>query len=245
WFHPGMNRHTAESLLMQNAKEGTYLLRPSSTAGECAISVRCENSVKHFHITYSGTQYVFGHGTFGNIDELVEHFENQPLIGGESGQLVLLRTPYPSNIEEPQCYESVTVHAEFNSGKNTHQQEFSINSKEGYLTKIGDIFKTWRHRWFVLQRNELKYFKSKTDHKPIRVLDLNECIECCEDSTHKDKLNLFRLKFPWRTFYLFAATEQDMDEWIKVINWRLVSFKDMFSPVPIDLKMGSFFSNNV
>ncbi|XP_050409902.1 dual adapter for phosphotyrosine and 3-phosphotyrosine and 3-phosphoinositide [Patella vulgata] len=221
WFHPAMNRHTAESLLMQNAQEGTYLLRPSSTDGECALSVRCENSVKHFHIVYTGTEYKFGHGKFEKLETLVEHFQNQPLIGGESGQLVLLNSPYPRDIEEPDNYESVTVHAEFSSGRNKLQQEFSINSKEGYLTKLGLIFKTWRYRWFVLQRNELKYYKCKTDKMPIRVLDLNECTECSKDNSFKDKCNLFRLKFTWRTFYFFAATEQDMDEWIRVITWRL------------------------
>lgn len=40
WFHPGCDRHTAESLLLQNGVDGTYLLRPSSKPGDYALSVR-------------------------------------------------------------------------------------------------------------------------------------------------------------------------------------------------------------
>jgi len=40
WFHPNANRHIAESLLMQNGHEGSYLLRPSKNAGNYSLSVR-------------------------------------------------------------------------------------------------------------------------------------------------------------------------------------------------------------
>ncbi|XP_046572834.1 dual adapter for phosphotyrosine and 3-phosphotyrosine and 3-phosphoinositide-like [Haliotis rubra] len=222
WFHPNLNRHTAESMLMQNANNGIYLLRASSKVGEYAISVRCDQSVKHFNLTWNGTEFKFGHGTFKTIKDLLFHFDNKPLIGGESGQLVLLTQPYPRDIEEPQMYEYVTVHAELSSADtNDRKSDFSINSKEGFLTKIGAHFKTWRTRWFVLQKHELKYYKQNTDKHPIRTLDLKHCTECSRDFSHKDKQYVFRLKFDWRTFYIYATSEQEMNEWMKVINWRL------------------------
>ncbi|KAK7506376.1 hypothetical protein BaRGS_00002488 [Batillaria attramentaria] len=176
WFHPNLTRHTAESILLQNGKDGTYLLRPSSKGcGEYALSVKFEQSVKHFNIVWNGENITFGHGTFRTIDDFVEHFKNKPLIGTESSQLVLLKVAYPRNVEEPNMYESVTVHAEFSTADDSADSiNFSLNTKEGYLTKLGLHFKTWKTRWFVLRRNELMYYKEKFSKEPIRVLDLNE-----------------------------------------------------------------------
>lgn len=34
WFHPFLTRHSAECMLIDNAPEGSYLLRPSATGGK-------------------------------------------------------------------------------------------------------------------------------------------------------------------------------------------------------------------
>ncbi|XP_052685305.1 dual adapter for phosphotyrosine and 3-phosphotyrosine and 3-phosphoinositide-like isoform X1 [Crassostrea angulata] len=223
WFHPGCDRHTAESLLLQNGVDGTYLLRPSSKPGDYALSVRCDSSVKHYPLTWTGTNYKFGHGEFESVQDLLHHFQNKPLIGSESGQLTLLNYPYPRVIDEPNMYDTIRVHAEFSTADDyTRGPEFSINSKEGFLTKLGSTFKTWRTRWFVLQKNELRYYKHKTDKTPIRALNLDECSECQRDGSHKGKFNVFRVVFKWRTFYMYATTEQECNDWISLINWRLV-----------------------
>ncbi|KAK7111867.1 dual adapter for phosphotyrosine and 3-phosphotyrosine and 3-phosphoinositide-like [Littorina saxatilis] len=224
WFHPNLTRHTAESILLQNGQDGTYLLRPSSKGGgEYALSVKFDNSVKHFNIVWTGANITFGHGTFRSIGDFVEHFKNKPLIGTESSQLVLLKVPYPRDVQEPDMYESVTVHAEFSTAEDKSDDiNFSLNTKEGFLTKLGQYFKTWKTRWFVLRRNELRYYKEKGSKNPIRVLDLNECSECSEENEmHTDRTNVFKLVFRWRTFYVYATTRQDMIEWIKRINWCL------------------------
>ena len=131
-------------------------------------------------------------------------------------------------------YESVTVHAECvrNHADPSPSDDlaldnnmFSVNSKEGFLTKQGHIFKTWRTRWFVLQRNELKYFKQKFSKLPIRTLDLNNCRECCQDFSQKDKSCVIRLDMGSRVFLLYSVSEPDMEDWIKRINWRLTANK--------------------
>jgi len=224
WYHSTLSRHTAESMLIQNGTEGTYLLRPSSKGhGEYALSVKCEQAVKHFNIVCTGSQIKFGQCQFNTASDFVEHFRNKPLLCGESGQVVLLKIPYPKNIEEPDMYECVTVHAEFSTANDpgSNSLDFSVNSKEGFLTKLGRHFKTWRTRWFVLQRNELRYFKQKFSKVPIRVLDLNECVECCQDFSQKDKSCVIRLDMGYRVFLLYSVSEQDMEDWIKRINWRL------------------------
>ena len=37
--------------------------------------------------------------------------------------------------------------------------------KKSYLTKKGHVLKSWRRRWFVLQKTVMRYFESK--EKPI------------------------------------------------------------------------------
>ena len=89
WFHPNLNRHHAEALLIQNGQDGSYLLRQSTTnQGEYSLSVRCANTAKHFAIGWDGTHYTFGMGRFSSLKDFVEHFENKPLIGGESGNCI-------------------------------------------------------------------------------------------------------------------------------------------------------------
>jgi len=225
WFHSDLNRHHSEALLIQNGTDGSYLLRSSTShPGEYSLSVRCANSVKHFQIGWDGTYYSFGMGRFSNLKDFIAHFENKPLIGGESGELTLLKFPYPKNIAEPEQYETIRVHAEWGnrpaSGMNQDSAPMSINSKEGYLTKQGGRVKNWKARWFVLYKNELKYYKTKGDPSPIKQLDLNKCTAIEEDFTTGRPYS-FRIEMPNRTFFMFATTESEKDEWLNVLRWRL------------------------
>ncbi|KAK7819367.1 hypothetical protein U0070_025395 [Myodes glareolus] len=97
-----------------------------------------------------------------------------------------------------------------------------LGTKEGYLTKQGGLVKTWKTRWFTLQRNELKYFKDQMSPEPIRILDLTECSAVQFDYS-QERVNCFCLVFPFRTFYLCAKTGVEADEWIKILRWKLDS----------------------
>ncbi|XP_074648318.1 dual adapter for phosphotyrosine and 3-phosphotyrosine and 3-phosphoinositide-like isoform X2 [Tubulanus polymorphus] len=223
WYHPSLSRHVAESLLLQNGRDGTYLLRPSSNPGEFAVSIRCTDSVKHFPLSWDGTSYAFGMGTFDTIAELVDHFASKPLIGAESGVLTALKFPYPRDVLEPNMYDTVKIHAQYGNKSNDWDRSglnFAVASKEGYLTKQGGIVKNWKTRWFVLQKNELKYYREKADKEPVKVLDLTECMACNVDHT-QEKTNCFSLTFPKRTYYIYAATPQEMHDWTTILSWKL------------------------
>lgn len=235
YFHPDLDRHKAEAILLQNGTDGTFLIRPSSRKkNEFAVSARSANAVKHFNLVWEDDAFHFGHGTYETCDDLAYHFSNKPLLGGESGHTTLLVDPYPRTVTEPNLYEYVRVHAEDTIGESARRKDFSINSKEGYLTKVGSVFKvfqTWKVRWFVLQKNELKYFKNSQVREPLRVLDLNECRECQmeEEGKFKDKEHVFRVVFDWRTFYCFAPSQKESQDWVKLINWRLDQRKKEYS----------------
>ena len=41
--------------------------------------------MKHYHVVWDGRQFCFGLGKFPDVDTLAEHFDNQPIISGDSG----------------------------------------------------------------------------------------------------------------------------------------------------------------
>lgn len=210
---------------MQNAEEGSYLIRDSnSNHGEMALSVRCKDSVKHFNVSRKKDAFTFGLAEFSNIDELNEHFLNQPFIGGESGMITWLKYPYPRLVEEPSLYDTVRLHAQYGCKRDCSRTSFSIASKEGFLTKLGGCVKNWKLRWFVLKRSELAYFKHKNDKAPIRTLDLSECSDCQRDH-NLGKPYCFYLVFGWRTFYFICETDAELQEWIRIIRWKLSNYK--------------------
>lgn len=226
WYHPNASRHVAESLLMQNGMDGSYLMRPSSRDREMAISIRCKDSVKHYNVTWDGESYRFGLATFKTVEEFTAHFEKQPFIAGDSGVISWLRHAYPRQVSEPAVYDVVRIHAQYgpDTTVSRSQPHWAIGSKEGYMTKLGAIVKNWKHRWFVLKRNELSYYRTQTDPTPIRTIDLQECSDCARDHIH-NRDNCFRLVLTWRTFYLICETEQELHEWMTIIQWKLEQIK--------------------
>lgn len=228
WYHENLSRHAAEALLLTNGQDGSYLLRNSdSKTNVYSLSVRAKESVKHFQVHQSGSSFKFGFNEFPTIKDFKQHFANQPLIGSESGTLILLKYPYPCKVEEPSIYESVRVHTAMQTGRSETDLvplAPSLGTKEGYLIKQGGRVKNWKNRWFILHRNELKYFKDQLSPEPIRTLDLSECRAVQFDYSH-EKVNCFCLVFPVRTYYLCAKTGAEADEWIKIIRWKMSQLK--------------------
>uniref|UniRef100_A0A3Q3X741 Dual adapter for phosphotyrosine and 3-phosphotyrosine and 3-phosphoinositide n=1 Tax=Mola mola TaxID=94237 RepID=A0A3Q3X741_MOLML len=226
WYHCDLSRHAAEALLLSNGKDGSYLLRNSNDGPGCyALSVRAKDSVKHFHVTRKDNGYVFGFNEFPSLQDFVNHFANQPLLGSDAGTLIVLKCPYPWLVEEPSIYESVRVHTAIQTGRTERDLvpiAPSLGTKEGYLVKKGAIVKNWKQRWFTLNRYEFKYFKDKMCEEPIRTLDLRACSAVQFDYS-QDRVNCFCLVFPERTFYLCAKTGVEADEWIKILRWKIVS----------------------
>ncbi|KAG9339836.1 hypothetical protein JZ751_022338 [Albula glossodonta] len=224
WYHYDLSRHATEALLLSNGKDGSYLLRNSHEGPNfLALSVRAKDSVKHFHVIRKGNGYCFGFNEFPSLRTFIEHFANQPLVGSDSGTLIILKCPYPRRVEEPSIYESVRVHTAMQSGRTESDlvaDAPSLGTKEGYLVKQGAIIKSWKTRWFTLNRNELKYFKDKMFEEPIRTLDLTSCSAVQFDYS-QERVNCFCLVFPERTFYLCAKTGVEADEWIKILRWKL------------------------
>ncbi|XP_058962690.1 dual adapter for phosphotyrosine and 3-phosphotyrosine and 3-phosphoinositide-like [Pocillopora verrucosa] len=238
WYHANLTRNGAEVLLLAYGCEGSYLLRPSkNNPGNYTVSVKSVDSVRHFPLVYDKRKFVFGVGEFFNVEQLLEHFQNFPIIAGDTGQAVTLAYPYPSTVKEPSVYEDITRHVVRGSSLKCHtfsnpispekvssDMDWSVASKEGFLTKRGAVHKNWKRRWFVTNRYMLQYYNQRGDKKPLRVLDLRLAEEVFKNDTC-GKPNAFSLVFPDRTFFLYADSVREMQEWIELLKWKLNKVK--------------------
>jgi len=230
WYHEGMTRNSAEAVLLTNGLEGSYLLRKShGNPGQYSVSVRYSDSVKHFSLLHDGYSYTFGIAAFDSLKGLLDHFSCLPIIGGETGGTVTLQYPYYNHVPEPHGYERIERHAEVGRFMGSAERSYSmpdyhIASMEGFLVKLGAIRKSWRKRWFVLRKNELKYYKDKSSIKPIRTIDL-ECATVVEEEEIPGKINCFYLQLPSRTFHFYASTSREAGDWINMLKWKLDYYK--------------------
>ena len=247
WYHPHLSRHAADCMLLESAPEGCYLLRPSSDQfGDYVLSVKLSSSVQHVRVTKAlSGGYKFGNCSFHSLESFRRHCEvEKPVIGGDSGITVLLKFPFSRHyMEDSHQYTDVVHHAVSNmvdSGSESDPEvtespkegifvdietgkqinlahALAVSSREGYLTKLGQIRKSWRVRWFVLRNRTLTYYKTKQSKKPIRSLDLGRATAVeYDDSKKKDFC--FRIDFPTRSLFIYANSIEDCQQWVEVLQ---------------------------
>lgn len=239
WFHPQLTRHAAECMLIDNAPEGTFLLRPSSDGEGYVISVKLSSSVQHVRVKIgSGGKYHFGNSAFDNVRSLKRHFElEKPVIGGDSNIRVVLKFPYSRFVEESHLYTEVVHHAVTNyisessdsdsettgsdeQPNTTSVRALAVSSREGYLTKLGRIRKSWRVRWFILRNQTLSYYRTKQHRKPLGTLNMSHAISVDMDSS-KQKDFCFRIIMPSRTWYFLGNSVEDSQQWVELLRMKL------------------------
>jgi len=108
------------------------------------------------------------------------------------------------------------------------EQDTVQTTKEGILHKRGkgeSLFgkTTWKQRFFRLEGNCLKYYKSKRGarnaHSHLGQLQLDNNSICdCYDDVDPQTLQTFALVTPQRTLYLCAGNEKQKWEWIDEIR---------------------------
>jgi dual adaptor for phosphotyrosine/3-phosphotyrosine/3-phosphoinositide len=225
-------------MLIDNAPEGSYLLRPSATGTgkQYSLSVKLSNSVQHMKVDQLvDGRFKFGLSYFADINSLKRHFEHEkPVVGGESGINVFLKYPYSRDIDEEHIYTEIHHHAvtnmdELHDSQSTYTSESEdslqgrlsqitpVSSREGYMTKLGRVRKNWKVRWFVLRNTTLSYYKTKQSSKPIRSIDVLKATSVDYDSTYSKDFS-FRLVCPSRTFYFFANNMEDCDQWVELLR---------------------------
>jgi len=96
-----------------------------------------------------------------------------------------------------------------------------MTAKSGYLYKRGEVNKSWKARWFVLQDDKLYYFKHPNQGKPINAIPLDQVvIRLCPELSGKE--HAFEVVTRQRIFQLCAKSRTDMLEWMKNLSSHTV-----------------------
>ncbi|KAK2866177.1 hypothetical protein Q7C36_002233 [Tachysurus vachellii] len=97
--------------------------------------------------------------------------------------------------------------------------------KVGFCVKQGAVMKNWKRRYFMLDDNNISYFKSDLEREPLRVIPLKEVtkVQECKQSDLLMRDNLFELVTTSRTFYIQTDSPEEMHNWIKAISGAIVA----------------------
>ncbi|XP_008280241.1 pleckstrin homology domain-containing family A member 2 isoform X2 [Stegastes partitus] len=99
----------------------------------------------------------------------------------------------------------------------------------GYCVKQGNVRKSWKRRFFVLDDNAVSYYKSESDKEPLRAVPLrdiqkvHECLVKSGDLLLRD--NLFEIITSSRTFYIQTDSPEEMHDWIRDIEMKIQDFR--------------------
>ncbi|NXG68760.1 PKHA2 protein, partial [Baryphthengus martii] len=101
--------------------------------------------------------------------------------------------------------------------------------KSGYCVKQGNVRKSWKRRYFVLDEFSISYYKCEQDKEPLRsillkdVCKTHECLVKSGDLLMRD--NLFEIITSSRTFYIQADSPEEMHSWIRAISGAVQALK--------------------
>lgn len=109
-----------------------------------------------------------------------------------------------------------------NSTSSKEEEVSTSNTKEGYLTKKGEVVKNWKKRWFTLNGSILSYYKKPTDNVPAGtiIIQLSKTIDCLNEPID-NKPNTFVVKLPTRDYYIQADNTKLMYDWVQVLRANL------------------------
>ena len=244
WYHPYLTRHAADCMLIDNAPEGSYLLRPSSNHKQdqsYVLSAKLSSSVQHVKVSNSEGKLLFGNSTFDSVESFKKHFEKEkPIIGSDSGITVVLKFPYRRVVDNDESlYTDVVHHAVTNMAESSSESDAElleevsdprtgVASKEGFLVKEGRIRKSWKTRWFVLRGARLSYYRSKESRYPIDIIDLS-LARAVVNSEYKQKPYCFSVELPRRTYYLQASGVEDRQQWVEILTSQVRALSSQVS----------------
>lgn len=87
---------------------------------------------------------------------------------------------------------------------------------EGWMAKQGQIFKTWKNRWFVLDGRRMAYYQREGAPKPRGVIEMIEGTDVVIEEKYP-KPFCFTISTPTKRYILQAADEDEMVEWIEAV----------------------------
>ena len=89
-----------------------------------------------------------------------------------------------------------------------------IQSYEGWLTKQGLVFKTWKRRWFVLKGSVITYYVSPSGKIKGTISLKDSTVQLDKESKRQPA---FKITTPDRIYNIVADTQDDANAWVNAI----------------------------
>lgn len=99
---------------------------------------------------------------------------------------------------------------------------------EGWLTKQSMWLKDWRRRYFILKGSQLFFAKGEFS-APHGMIDLSHCMTVKSAELKAGKKNAIEVSTKEMTFFMYADTEKEKDEWIGAIGRSIVQSSSTFT----------------
>eukprot|EP01036_Dinobryon_divergens_P029471 gene29471-38575_t len=100
-------------------------------------------------------------------------------------------------------------------------------TNQGWLTKQSEWLKDWRRRYFTLKGSYLFFSKGEFS-APHGMIDLSTCMTVKSAELKAGKRNAIEVSTKEKTFYMYADTEKEKDEWIGAIGRSIVQSSKTF-----------------
>ena len=101
-------------------------------------------------------------------------------------------------------------------------------STEGWMTKQSSWLKDWRRRYFILKGKNLFFAKNEYSC-PHGMIDLSTCQTVKSAELKAGKKNAIEVSTAETTFYMYADSEKEKDEWIGAIGRSIVQASATFT----------------
>ncbi|KAN0028764.1 hypothetical protein ACTFIV_010617 [Dictyostelium citrinum] len=139
------------------------------------------------------------------VDGMIRSTTTEFLLNGSKSQNWLLKYVYPDFMAEDALREKFDT----------------LPSKSGFLFKMNGLMKSWKTRWFSLERDVLFYYKYNNDPKPqgeLMILEIKSIEILPKDKKFKPYIHCFQLVHPKHTLLLAAESEDSMKEWVGILT---------------------------
>jgi hypothetical protein len=106
--------------------------------------------------------------------------------------------------------------------------DISSPNFEGWLTKQSAWLKDWRRRYFLLKGSKL-YFSKSPSQSPHGIIDLSQCMTVKSAELKAGKKHAIEVSTLETTFFMYADSEKEKDDWIGAIGRAIVQASATFT----------------
>ncbi|EFA81265.1 hypothetical protein PPL_06104 [Heterostelium album PN500] len=150
--------------------------------------------------------------------------------------LQIISIDFLLNIQKSQNWLMRYIYPDFIAEDALREKEDTLPAKSGSLSKLNGLMKTWKNRWFILERDVLSYYKNQGDPKSKGEINILE-IKSIDIVTKEKKLKpyCFQINHPKHTLVLATDTEESIKEWVSLLNKAIQYWQEWNSNLTLTL----------